>query len=266
MSVYKSARSPYWHFDFQVRGHRFHGTTKCTTRREAEKVEAAERDKAKRLVAQLAAAKTSLKLDDVADRWWSEVGQHHAGANNTEHELALLIEFFGKDKLLPEITGDDVARLGAWRRGHRRKDGALISPHTVNHTMKQLRKLFTRTKLWGVRFEHEPRWSKYLLAVPDERVRELSDDEADRLDAVMRDDLAPSSPSPSPPGCGSLNVSCAGRRLIGAPSKFASLAKADALSRFRSRRPSARFCGHYAGIIKIASSRLLPIARLMAVA
>ena len=135
MSVYKSARSPYWHFDFQVRGHRFHGTTKCTTRREAEKVEAAERDKAKRLVAQLAAAKTSLKLDDVADRWWSEVGQHHAGANNTEHELALLIEFFGKDKLLPEITGDDVARLGAWRRGHRRKDGALISPHTVNHTM-----------------------------------------------------------------------------------------------------------------------------------
>ena len=191
MSVYKSARSPYWHFDFQVRGHRFHGTTKCTTRREAEKVEAAERDKAKRLVAQLAAAKTSLKLDDVADRWWSEVGQHHAGANNTEHELALLIEFFGKDKLLPEITGDDVARLGAWRRGHRRKDGALISPHTVNHTMKQLRKLFTRTKLWGVRFEHEPRWSKYLLAVPDERVRELSDDEADRLDAVMRDDLAP---------------------------------------------------------------------------
>ena len=91
MSVYKSARSPYWHFDFQWRGHRFHGTTKCTTRREAEKVEAAERDKAKRLVAQLAAAKTSLKLDDVADRWWSEVGQHHAGANNTEHELALLI-------------------------------------------------------------------------------------------------------------------------------------------------------------------------------
>ena len=147
--------------------------------------------KAKRLVAQLAAAKTSLKLDDVADRWWSEVGQHHAGANNTEHELALLIEFFGKDKLLPEITGDDVARLGAWRRGHRRKDGALISPHTVNHTMKQLRKLFTSDELWGVRFEHEPRWSKYLLAVPDERVRELSDDEADRLDAVMRDDLAP---------------------------------------------------------------------------
>ena len=266
MSVYKSARSPYWHFDFQVRGHRFHGSTKCTARREAEKVEAAERDKAKRLVAQLAAAKTSLKLDDVADRWWQEVGQHHAGANNTEHELALLIKFFSKDKLLPEITGDDVARLCAWRRGHRRKDGALISPHTVNHTMKQLRKLFTRTKLWGVRFEHEPRWSKYLLAVPDERVRELSDDEADRLDAVMRDDLAPFFAFALASGLRLAECLLRWSEVDWSASKFASLAKADAVSRFRSRRPSARFCGHYAGIIKIASSRLLPIARLMAVA
>jgi integrase len=79
----------------------------------------------------------------------------------------------------------------AWRRGHRRKNGALISPHTVNHTTEQLRKLFTRAKLWGVRFEREPKWSKHLLPVPDERVRELSDDEADRLDAAIRDDYAP---------------------------------------------------------------------------
>ena len=193
MSVYKNrdGRSPYFHYDFQVRGHRFHGSTKCTARREAEKVEAAEREKAGRLVAQLAAAKTSLRLDDVAERWWQEVGQYHAGADGTEHRLALLIEFFGKDKLLPEITGDDVARFVAWRRGHRRKNGALISPHTVNHTTKQLRTLFARAKLCGVRFEQEPKWKKYFLPVPEERVRELSDDEADRLDAAMRDDYAP---------------------------------------------------------------------------
>ena len=66
MSIYKSARSPYWHFDFQWRGHRFHGSTKATTRREAEKVEAAEREKAKRQVVQIEAARTSLRLKDVA--------------------------------------------------------------------------------------------------------------------------------------------------------------------------------------------------------
>ena len=197
MSVYKNrdGRSPYWHFDFQIRGHRFHGSTKCTTRREAEAVERAEREKAKALVAQLAAAKTSLRIDDVAERYWQEVGQHHAGADGTEHRLALLIEFFGKDKLLTEITGDDVAAFVAWRRGHRARKvntaETFISPHTVNRTTEQLRTLFARAKLWGVRFEHEPRWTKHFLAVPAERVRELSDDEAARLEAATRDDYAP---------------------------------------------------------------------------
>ena len=113
-----------------------------------------------------------------------------------------------------------MTRLVAWRRGHRRKDSALISPYTVNHTTKQLRKLFTRCKLWRVRFEHEPKWSDHFFAVPAERVRELSDDEADKLDAVMRDDFARSLTSRVRPGCGSKNASrCAGRRSISAPGK-----------------------------------------------
>ena len=107
--------------------------------------------------------------------------------------LGLVLQFFGKDKLITEIADDDVAKLVAWRRGHRVmfSTGTLLSPHTVNHTVTTLRKLFTRCKLWGVRFDHEPMWSRHLLPTPAERVRELSDDEADKLDAVMRDDYAP---------------------------------------------------------------------------
>ena len=37
MSVYLDKRSPYYQYDFQLRGHRFHGSTKARTRREAEK-------------------------------------------------------------------------------------------------------------------------------------------------------------------------------------------------------------------------------------
>jgi integrase len=194
MSVFRKKRSPYWHYDFQWRGRRFHGSTKCTTRREADKVEAAEREKAKQFVAQTEAARTSLRLDDVAGRYWSEHAQHLAGAPNAEGNLALLIEYFGKDKLITDITGDDVARLVAWRRGHRKnrvRNTNLISPFTVNHTTEQLRKLFTRCKLWGVRFAHEPVWRKHFLAVPPERVRELSDAEAERLEQHIGDDYAP---------------------------------------------------------------------------
>jgi len=83
----------------------------------------------------------------------------------------------------------------AWRRGHQKTNRSsttrLISPYTVNDLTEQLKKLFTRAKLWGVTFAREPQWKRHWLAEPSERVRELSDDEADRLDAAMRDDYAP---------------------------------------------------------------------------
>src|SRR5262249_44556191 len=50
---------------------------------------------------------------------------------------------------------------------------------------------FTRAKMWGIRFDHEPEWRKHVLREPVERVRELVGDEHERLQAAMRDDYAP---------------------------------------------------------------------------
>jgi hypothetical protein len=61
MSIYKPQGSPFYHYDFQWRGHRFHGSTKATSKREAQKVEAAEREKSKQHVAKTEAARTSLR-------------------------------------------------------------------------------------------------------------------------------------------------------------------------------------------------------------
>jgi integrase len=195
VSVFKDKRSPYWRFDFEHRNRRFFGSTKATTKRAAEAVERTEREKARALIAQEEAARTSLRLDDIAGRYWSEVGQHHAGAGNTWKQLGRLNDFFGKEKLITEITGDDVAKLVAWRRGHRivrgGKNGALIGPFTVNDTTEQLKKLFTRCKTWGVRFDREPVWKDHWLKEPVERVRELSGDEAVRLREATRDDYEP---------------------------------------------------------------------------
>lgn len=192
MSVYKTDRSPFYLYDFQLKNCRFHGSTKARTQRKAEEVERSERERAKLHLAQAQAAATSLRFDDVCGRYWHEVGQHHAAARDTWRQLNYLLEFFGKDKSLLDITGDDVTKLVARRRGHRRRgSGPLLSPFSVNDTIKQLKKLFSRAKVWGVRFDHEPEWRKHWLTVPPERVRELSADEADRLDAHMRADYAP---------------------------------------------------------------------------
>jgi len=192
VSLYRKPRSPYWHFDFYWHGHRFHGSTKTANRRQAEKVEATEREHAKRRVAQIESARTSLRLQDVATRFWTEIGEHQASGQDTWHQFGKLITFFGPHKLVTEITDDDVAKLVAWRRGEPGRRGGLLSPYTVNGTIKALKKLFTRAKhSWGVRFEHEPQWRKHWLKEPDERIRELVGDEGERLEAATRPDYLP---------------------------------------------------------------------------
>ncbi len=199
MSIYRSKNTPYYLYDFQFRGHRFSGSTKCTSRREAEAVDRAEQEKAKQRITESENASTSLLLDHVIDRYWLEVGQHHIDSDNTWRNLSRLLDYFGPTKLLTEISDDDVTRLVAWRRGHRvilrngKQSGKFIDPITVNRSTTQvLKKLFTRAKTaWGVRFNREPNWRAHLLPEPQERIRELIGDEGDRLEAATRDDLRP---------------------------------------------------------------------------
>jgi hypothetical protein len=119
MSVYKSTKSPFLQFDFQIGGHRFHGSTKCTTRKDAEKFEAIELERAKALVKAMKRSRASLQIDDVAERLWADRGQYDADSKATETNFARLIEYFGKAKSLTEIDHKAAKELVAWRRGHR---------------------------------------------------------------------------------------------------------------------------------------------------
>jgi integrase len=204
MSVYKHKESPFYHFDFQLKGARFYGSTGRTSKREAEAFERTERDSA-RQHAKLTPSTVSTKLDDVAGRYWEEVGKHHVGADTTFRDIERLVGYFGPTRLLTEIQDDDVAKLVAWRRGQQaawkikakgqlvqNPAAPLVAPATVNRsTTEMLKKLFTRAKAWGIRFEHEPDWKQHWLKEPEERVRELHDHEANKLDRATRDDYKP---------------------------------------------------------------------------
>lgn len=203
MSVYKSKKSPFYAYDFELGGHRFHGSTKAKSKREAEAVEREIKTKAKADVEQAKlTGKGPLTLDLAAGRYWLERGQGLAGSADTERDLARLIAYFGPNKRLDEITDAEVAALVAWRRGQtikgRSKDKAgnavrTVSAATVNRsTTGVLRQLFTRAKrVWRYQFPKEPHWQAHWLKEPTERVRELHDHEAAALDASVRDDYAP---------------------------------------------------------------------------
>ena len=199
MSVYKPNRTPFYAYDFEIGGHRFYGSTKCRTRREAEKFEALERERAGAQVKAQKRASVSLDIDAVADRFWLAHGQHAAEPDAVKKNLARLIEFFGPRTSLTDIDDAGVVKLVAWRRGQRVKrrgkeyPGApLIAPATVNRsTTKVLARLFGFAKSERVIFEREPNWERHWLPEPEERVRELQDHESDKIDGVMRDDYAP---------------------------------------------------------------------------
>jgi integrase len=196
MSLLKDPRSPYYRFDFWIKGRRFFGSTKATNKKEALEAEKLLKAKAKLdLEAERRTGNAPITLDDAAGRYWQEAGKDHRDSDATYRNLARLVEYFGKTRRLDAITDADVAALVAWRREQTlkgRKDGKPVSNSTVNRsTTEVLRKLFTRArKAWGYQFR-EPNWSQHRLKEPQGRVRELHASEEEALGAAARSDYWP---------------------------------------------------------------------------
>lgn len=194
MSVYRPKNSQFYHFDFRRGGHRFHGSTGSRTRREAEQVERAEITRADARLSLFARNQDgALTLDAAADRYWTEAGQHRKNAADLKRDLERLVRYFEPDRLLNDITDADVAKLIAWRRGHRvknRRDAQLIALATVNRSTTQvLQRIFTRARtVWRIEVPNEPLWRQHRLKEPVERVRELRADEDAALSLALDPD------------------------------------------------------------------------------
>lgn len=202
MSLYKSTKSPFYQYDFQINGRRFLGSTKAKNRKDAEAIEHQLKAKAREdLKHEKQTGSGPMTLDIAAGRYWIEVGEHHKNSAATWHQLKMLLDFYGNDKRLDAITDADVATLVAHRRKQtrhgRKKDKAgkpvpTVSNSTVNRTaLVPLKAIFTRAKkTWKQQLPAEPNWRGHWLTMPEERVRELDSDEAQKLDATVRQDYA----------------------------------------------------------------------------
>jgi integrase len=202
-AVYKKKGSKFYYVNIWIDGREFPRSTKRTTEREAK---AAIPEIERRLRAELRArgeASVSLTLDAIAGRYMLDVGDHHAGAEQTRIQVAWLIQFFGPTKPITEITHEDAQSLIRWRRTHTvgKKNPRPISAYAVNDTTEQLKKLFTylRPALAAANadrmpFPLEPEWKKLWLEEPKRKPRELVGTEEQRLVAAIfkvRPDLWP---------------------------------------------------------------------------
>lgn len=191
MSLRKDPRSPYWQYDFQRNGQRFHGSTGVTTRRDAERYEA----ELKRKIALGDNSRPSITLDAACNLYWSDKGQHEANAYTTEYQLANLCKMIGEVRTLALLRQSDLTAFVAKRRGQKaRNRDTLVSAATVNREIELAARVWKHARKQGFDVppaddEHAIDWGALKLKEPKERVRELSAAEEKRLVAALGTDL-----------------------------------------------------------------------------
>lgn len=183
MSVFKRPGQTVYSYDFRYRRQRFSGSTGCTSKREAERFEEAERQRVRSL--QFDAAKP-LRFKAAAAQYWNEVGQHHANSGETLRYLDWLEGTIGGSTLISSISDAIIARTIAKRRG----EG--VSPATVNRSVcEPMRAILRRARRTWKQSVQDIEWKDHFLKEPQERVREASADEEKKLLSAMRGDYAP---------------------------------------------------------------------------
>ena len=104
MAVYK--RGEIYHYEFEHRGHRFRGSTGCTSKREAQEFERAKRQEAaKEAERREALGRAPLTWGVAASRYWTRHGQHHSRTTGTLWSLEWLTREIGGAPDCPTSTG-----------------------------------------------------------------------------------------------------------------------------------------------------------------
>ncbi|NVD44353.1 site-specific integrase [Qipengyuania atrilutea] len=179
MSLYKPKKSRFWHFDFQYKGQRYNGSTGCTAKRDAQRVE----DDQRRQVSLGVQAKPTITLEEACNKWQTEVGDNLKSKSNTLYQFGYLIAALGGSTLLHAIEFTDLRTYAAIRRGK-------VSDSTINREIQLLRRVVNWLRPAKVEVP-EIEWDDLMAKEPDWRIRELTFDEERRLFAHLHDNLKP---------------------------------------------------------------------------
>lgn len=179
MSLYKPAKSRFWHYDFQYKGVRFHGSTGCETKRDAARVEA---------IARMDAAVGKVKkpivtLDDAIGTWWDGKGRNLRAATTAEYQCENIIEGLGKKTVLSLITLSDLD-------GYVKRRRAKVSNASVNREIQLLRSIVNYIAARGFAVP-DIQWGAALQKEAAIKTRVLTRDEEQRLFDAMDPQIMP---------------------------------------------------------------------------
>lgn len=179
MPVNQREGSPFWQYSFTINGVRFRGSTGCTSKREAELVEAEKRHEARNRRTH----KDPWRLRDCFGAYWNEHAKHKRAGMFVFRKLDALSRILGKDILLTDLTNAMLIEYRAKRRG----EG--LQAHTVNRDFACLKAAMNHARTLHGQEVAVIDWKRLKIKEPHHRIRFLSQDEYQALIAASDPEL-----------------------------------------------------------------------------
>ena len=177
MTIYKPANSPYYHFDFQLKGRRFHGSTGVKSKTLARQVEDRERQKA----ALPSLQRPPITVDEACGLYQEKV-QELPSWKTMRYMLKELVSGLGKKKLISDVGQRELQKYFGGRRKGR-------SASSVNREIENARAVWRHVEKSRYDVGEMPDWRSLRLKTSRHAPRELSFDEEVRLFTHLRTDV-----------------------------------------------------------------------------
>jgi integrase len=186
-----SKRGRFYHYEFELGGRRYRGSTKRTNRQDALKVEATKRTRLLNSLQDIPHPTAVPTFAELADQFlnWAKVNLAKATVVLHRVNIDRLKQFF-RGKLINEIDRKSVEEFKAWRAGQNRKNAkskAKVSGATVNRNLTTLKRIFNHADAMGLNIRNPVRHVPYFKETG--RVRALTIEEVDKYLAAAKGDL-----------------------------------------------------------------------------
>lgn len=178
MTVYRPGKSPYYHYDFVVKGKRYHGSTHCSAKRDALAFEARVRTDA----ALPKRERPPIRLDEACGLRQARTA-HKPSWPNIDRCMTALCHGLGKATLLSEISQHDLDLYFAKRRAGR-------CDASVNREINEARAVWRGAMKNRFDIGEMPDWAALSYKVEEVERPELTFEQEARLFTELRLDVS----------------------------------------------------------------------------